>query len=150
MRLSFFLAFIVVCILYSCQNSNSLVEQTFEKNCWNISDTLKYNITSSPNSSRFDFKLKVHFLEDYAYRNFYYKCQFISPSGHIFDTLIHQTMIDEQGYWNQESSLGKTYIYEFPHTFPLKMNENGIYKMNVFHYMRDSNICDIKRIAILK
>lgn len=138
-----FYSFIFAVLAISCSN-NHIAEKHFEEGCWNIGDTLEFNFEPVSSTNK-NVTVEVSFLENYSFRNLYFKWLIVSPSGKTRSLMRHQVMIDEAGYWQEDLSRGH-YVFTFPDS--IKFEEKGMHNIKLFHYMREENLCDIEQIAV--
>ncbi|RMG19215.1 MAG: hypothetical protein D6730_21925 [Bacteroidetes bacterium] len=131
----------------ACQRTPYLAETTFENDCWNIEDTLSFDLDlPAAEADSQLLHIKVLFLEDYAFRNIYLKLMVHEPGGNTRDTLLHELMVDPQGYWTLPRRQGG-----YPLELRLPLNSfqpPGSYQFRLTQYMRPAKLCNIRSVAV--
>ena len=106
-------------------------------------------LTWSPNNSLAAHpSLFVEFTDDYSYRNLFVKVQIETPDGAKSDSLWQAVVVDSLGYWIPPVVGNQHIRYVFPQVF--WEQEEFPARVKVVHYMRDSLLCGIDKVGILK
>lgn len=138
--------FLTLWLVAACQQQAYLAETDFANNCWNIRDTLQFEYEMSARENTPTLHLRVHFLEDYTYRNVYFKLIIHTPSGMTTDTLLQIVVVDPQGYWTIERKSG---AYTADLTYPLRAyDESGSYRFQLTQFMREEELCQIESAGV--
>ena len=125
-------------MLMACTNPGANTYR-FEGDCWQISDTLDQEIELGDVPAA-NIAVRVHLLEEYAYRNLWIKLEAISPSGKRMDTMLNRQFVDANGYWEVKRKAGK---YPVNYSWEMPEPEKGTYRYRLIHYMREDALCGI-------
>ncbi len=129
----------------SCEQGNIQQQWDFDNNCWNIQDTIHYDVGPSISDPRYIY---VNFLEDYPFRNLFLKLIMSHPSGWQQDTILEAVVVDSIGFWMIKKE-GNVYPYIFPYQLPPPPDSLEYYKFKVTQYMRDTSLCEIQSAGVV-
>ena len=131
--------------LFSCNSPSILHEESFSDGCWDMGDTL----TWSPGTSlEGNLTLFVEFTDEYAYRNLFVKVWTKAPGRPPQDSLWQAVVVDSLGYWMAPLVNNQRIRYVFPQNF--WEGEKIPSQVKVVQYMRDSLLCGIERVGIIR
>jgi gliding motility-associated lipoprotein GldH len=123
-----------------------LAQAHFEDGCWPLQDTLRFDWAveaQAPRTLQVDLTLDA----DYRYQNLYLKLQYQGPAGQQGELLLQDTLIDPTGHWLAERQ-GARVQWTITPAPALPFTEAGTYQMALFHYMRDSSLCEVYEVAV--
>ena len=87
------------------------------------------------------------FTEDYPFNNIYFNLRVGTPGGQVNDLPLSFQLMDAEGNWYGESS-GEEVKLNFDLGNMLVLNQLGEYSFKLYHYMREDNICGLKKAGI--
>ncbi|MEM7658518.1 MAG: hypothetical protein AAF399_20500 [Bacteroidota bacterium] len=134
---------VLLLILWSCGGPQGRFQQEFQDGCWAQGDTLKVQI-SEAGSLQFLAELG----QDYAYRNLYLKVRYPEADGSMNELQLLETVLDPVGNW-LVAPTGGSYPCQFGESVELPTDLSYPIQLEVLQFMRDSSLCEVKRLVIL-
>lgn len=136
----------LLCYLMGCSRADYVNRITFDDGCWDIQDTLRAQMPASQDEE-IRLRIDVQLGAEYGYDNLYLKLQYRSPSGKVQETLLNNTLLTPSGEWLTERQ-GDRVRWTFAPAPSLPGDETGQYEIALWHYMRDTELCEVYAVGI--
>lgn len=146
-RISFLICFVLSRWLFSCSSSLAKEEMSIGTECWSLVDTLSITYTNQDTHQVLNMEFPFVFTDDYPFNNIYFNLRVGTPAGQVNDLPLSFQLMDSEGNWYGESS-GEEVKIEFDLGNMLVLNQLGEYSFKLYHYMREDNICGLKKAGI--
>ena len=138
----------LACLLFqACQKHWAAHTQEFETGCWEASDTLTLEFENTDTNQVYRLQFPVEVSEDYPFNNIYLHALLIAPSGNQSRIPSEFKLSSSAGEWFSEPS-GDIIPFQLNIADGLRFNQIGKYKVKLFHYMRDPQVCGIHSAGI--
>lgn len=132
--------------LFACSGPDYLAEASFSDGCWFMQDTLSFDLPSEAKAGT-PLCIGLDLGADFRYENLYLKLRYLGPDGLVEEQLINQRLIDPVGNWLTERK-GMRVAWTIEPAPKLPVSGNGIQRVQLFHFMRDSNLCEVYAVGI--
>jgi gliding motility-associated lipoprotein GldH len=134
--------------LPSCSDHWAEEEVAFERGCWAKGDTVTLTFESTDTSRVYQLSFPIQVNEDYPFHNIYLHAILTAPSGDA--SLLEDEFIlaDRTGTWLSEPS-GDVVNFQLNMADGLRFNQTGTYRIQLFHYMRQEDLCGVEEAGIV-
>ena len=119
----------------------------FQQDCWNIKDTLSVSFQATDPQKIYRLSFPIHFTEDYSYNNIYLRARITTPEGEQSLLPTRFSLSDPIGNW-YSTPQGDEVPFQLTIADGLQFNQDGIYKVDLFQYMRDKQLCGVRSAGI--
>ena len=137
-------------MLTSCDSSVYYSDnKAIDNATWNIYDTIMFdvNVKSEDISEAYNFLIDLRNTKNYPYSNAFLFIKTIFPDGGFALDTMECPLTEPSGRW-----YGKVSSNHVDNRFYLRKNtifpQNGIYRFEIFHGLRDTNVEGIKSIGL--
>jgi gliding motility-associated lipoprotein GldH len=142
-------AAILLMLLFSACGSHFAQTETQPANeCWAAGDTLDLNFENTDTAQAYQLYFPITFTEDYPYNNLYLRAVVKAPSGEEHILPARFDLAAPTGEWFSDPSGD-----EIPFTLNigegLRFNQTGTYTIRLYHYMRDNEVCGVRKIGVV-
>lgn len=143
----------VICLLLGlsvasgCSSHWAEAKATFEGSCWNLGDTISLDFESTDTSKVFALGFPLTVDDDYPFNNIYVHAILTAPSGDASVIPAEFVLADRTGNWLTEAS-GEQATFDLKVADGLRFNQLGKYKLRLFHFMRDPQLCGVEQVGI--
>lgn len=118
--------------------------QEFPDACWAMSDTLTWMHDNSVPDSLTP-RIRMTFEPGYRYRNVHLRLRWTAPSGAIGLLTLQDTLLDAEGNWLAGND-ARAVQAEIGPAAGIRLAETGAYRFQLYHYMRDSALCQVRSV----
>jgi gliding motility-associated lipoprotein GldH len=148
LRVSFYIAFISIFTLTSCDR-NGVYEENINTSdkTWSENDVAKFNVPIKDTVTSHNIYINIRNTTDYSNSNLFLFIATTSPTGASQIDTIECFLADEQGKW-----LGKGFGYIRDNQIPYKRNirfpKIGNYKFEIKQAMRTNDLKGIASVGV--
>lgn len=142
--------FFVAGIVISCDMSIFYDEhKTIKDDVWNINDKMVFNVEveSDDLSDRYNFLVDLRNTKEYPYSNAFLFIKTTFPNGGYALDTMECPLTEPSGRW-----YGKVSSNHVDNRFYLRKEvvfpQAGMYRFEIFHGLRDSNVVGIKNVGL--
>lgn len=146
-RSLFFFFSLVWLVFPACSSSLAEAEMDMSTECWSVVDTLSMKYENSDTMQVLTMDFPFVFSEDYPFNNIYFNLRVSTPGGQTNDLPLTYSLMDGEGNWYGEVS-GEEASIRFDLGNMLVLNQLGSYTFQVYHYMRQENLCGVHTAGI--
>jgi hypothetical protein len=132
--------------LMACSGPDYLAEASFADGCWLMQDTLAFTLPPEAKAGA-PLRIDLDLGADFRYENLYLKLRYLGPEGQVEEQLINQRLIDPVGNWLTERQ-GKRVAWTIEPAPHLPLSGSDAPQVQLFHFMRDSSLCEVYRVGI--
>jgi len=132
--------------LMACSGPDDLAEASFADGCWLTQDTLSFELPPEAVAGT-PLRIDLDLGADFRYENLYLKLRYLGPAGKVEEQLINQRLIDPVGNWLSERR-GSRVAWTVEPAPRLPMSGSEVQRVQVYHFMRDSSLCEVYRVGI--
>ena len=137
-------------IVISCDMSVFYDEhKTIKDDVWNINDKMVFNVEveSDDLSDRYNFFVDLRNTKEYPYSNAFLFIKTTFPNGGYALDTMECPLTEPSGRW-----YGKVSSNHVDNRFYLRKEvifpQEGMYRFEIFHGLRDSNVVGIKNVGL--
>ena len=131
--------------LSACQDGKQLASMEFENNCWEISDSLSFQIDYENIEMAKNPMMAIDFLHDYPDRNIFIKAWITDPGDNVREVLLEDILFDVEGNWLKTEG---TPDFVLKRTFPIDPTVAGTYQVKLTQFTRHESLCNIESVEI--
>ncbi|MEM7037885.1 MAG: gliding motility lipoprotein GldH [Bacteroidota bacterium] len=133
----------------SCGESHlAHTSRAYDDACWAMTDTLDLVYHSTDTQKVHTLYFPITFTDDYPNSNLYLRAIVRSPSGDENVLPARFDLMDAAGEWMGEPS-GDEVELELNIGDGLRFNQEGDYTIRLFHFMRDTELCGVRKVGIV-
>ena len=129
----------------ACQDGEKLASIEFENNCWEISDSLVFQVNYDNTEAFVNPVMIVDFLYDYPDRNIFFKTWIADPNGSVREVLLEDVLFDLEGNWLVNENTPE-FVLKRP--IPIDPSIRGIYQVKLTQFTRHESLCNIESVEV--
>lgn len=141
------LALISVAMVQGCSSHWADEVHEFGAECWTIGDTIGLEFENEDTAQVYRMSLPVVLSQDYPFHNIYLRVQVQSPSGDVTVIPAEFQLADRAGVWLTETK-GDLAPFELVMVEGMQFSQVGTYRLGLYHYMRDEQLCGVESAGI--
>lgn len=135
-------------LLAACAGPDYLAEARFDQGCWPMQDTLRFELPVEAGQAP-QLQVDLTLDAEYRYQNLYLKLRYRGPEGQSGELLLHDELVAPTGLWRGERR-GQEVHWTIEPTPALPATAPGTYQLELFHYMRDSSLCEVYFVGVAR
>jgi gliding motility-associated lipoprotein GldH len=147
-RLNLALALVISCWAFGCSGNYLETEREFSGGCWQMADSLVLDFESKDTSKVFTMAFDLTLNDDYPFNNIFLNAGLTSPSGERSVIPTDFTLSDPTGKWLADPK-GDLVPFHLLVSDGLRFNQQGKYRLTLYHFMRDPELCGVQSAAIV-
>ncbi len=130
-----------------CDSPHYYQEQKSVGKEWNKDSAVTFNIEIKDTTDAYNFLFLSRNTNEYPYSNLYVFTKLIDPKGQEFSDTLQYYLAFQDGEWIGKGQNLKELYLVYRENISLK--DTGVYKLSVWHGMRDENLTGIEDLSLI-
>ena len=130
-----------------CDSPHFYQEQISTQNNWGKNAAVSFDFEVKDTVGKYDFFLLSRNNNEYPYSNLYLFTQLTTPKGETYRDTLQYYLAFQDGEWvGNGNSLKELYLL---YRENVSLKDTGIYKLSVWHGMREESLIGIEDISLI-